>query len=116
MIIYKQLDLIQSKNLGYSRDNLIHFEIPLEMDSAKLNAAALFVTRLNKIPGVVNASSYYHNLTGDHGAISGFEWPGKSPNTDIEFSNLEVGNNFLETSGIAIKEGRNFSKKQQRAQ
>ena len=110
LIIYKQLDLIQSKNLGYSRDNLIHFEIPLEMDSAKLNSAALFVTRLNKIPGVVSASSYYHNLTGDHGAISGFEWPGKSPNTDIEFSNLEVGNNYLETSGIAIKAGRNFSK------
>jgi putative ABC transport system permease protein len=110
LIVYRQLDLIQSKNLGYSRDNVIHFEIPLEMDSAKLSAAATFVNQLNSIPGVVNASSYYHNLTGDHGAISGFEWPGKNPNTDIEFSNLEVGYNFLETAGIAIKEGRNFSK------
>jgi putative ABC transport system permease protein len=110
LIVYKQLNLIQSKNLGYSRDNIIHFEIPLEMDSVKLNAASAFVTRLNSIAGVVNASSYYHNLTGDHGAISGFEWPGKNPNTDIEFSNLEVGFNFLETMGIAIKQGRNFSK------
>jgi len=110
LIVYKQLNYIQSKNLGYSRDNIIHFEIPLEMDSAKLNAATTFINELNTIPGVMNASSYYHNLTGDHGAISGFEWPGKNPNMDIEFSNLEVGYNFLETAGIKIKEGRNFSK------
>jgi ABC-type antimicrobial peptide transport system permease subunit len=110
LIVYKQLNYIQSKNLGYNRDNIIHFEIPLENDSLKLNAAATFINELNNIPGVINASSYYHNLTGEHGAISGFEWPGKNPNTDIEFSNLEVGYNFLETAGIKIKEGRNFSR------
>jgi putative ABC transport system permease protein len=109
LIVYRQLNYIQTRNLGYNRDNIIHFEIPLEMDSAKMNAAATFVNRLGTLPGVVNASSYYHNLTGDHGAISGFEWPGKNPNQDIEFSNLEVGYNFLETAGIKIREGRNFS-------
>jgi len=110
LIVYRQLNYIQSKNLGYSRDNIIHFEIPLENDSAKLNAASAFINQLNNIPGVVNASSYYHNLTGDHGGISGFEWPGKPVGMDIDFSNLEVGYNFLETAGIKIKEGRNFSK------
>jgi len=29
---------------------------------------------------------------------------------DIDFANLEVGYNFLETAGIKLKEGRNFSK------
>ena len=110
LIVYRQLNYIQSKNLGYSRDNIIHFEIPLENDSAKVSAAATFINELNNLPGVVNASSYYHNLTGDHGGISGFEWPGKPPGMDIDFSNLEVGYNFLETAGIKIKEGRNFSK------
>jgi putative ABC transport system permease protein len=110
LIVYRQLNYIQSKNLGYSRDNIIHFEIPLENDSAKLSAAFTFINELNRIPGVVNASSYYHNLTGDHGGISGFEWPGKNPNMDIDFANLEVGYNFLETAGIKVKEGRNFSK------
>ncbi|HXB45656.1 MAG TPA: FtsX-like permease family protein [Puia sp.] len=109
LIVYRQLNYIQSRNLGYNRDNIIHFEIPLENDSLKLKAAATFINELQNIPGVVNASSYYHNLTGEHGAISGFEWPGKPPNMDIEFSNLEVGYNFLETAGIKIKEGRNFS-------
>jgi putative ABC transport system permease protein len=74
-----------------------------------LRAAATFINELKNIPGVSNASSYYHNLTGDHGGIDGFEWPGKEPNTDIEFANLEVGYNFLETVGIKVKEGWNFS-------
>lgn len=109
LIVYRQLDYIQSKNLGYNRENVIHFGIPLEMDSAKLSAAASFINELKNIPGVVNASSYYHNLTGEHGAISHFEWPGKNPNMDVEFANLEVGYNFLETVGIKLLEGRNFS-------
>ncbi|SEW49828.1 ABC transporter permease [Chitinophaga arvensicola] len=109
LIIYKQLNYIQSKNLGYKRDHIIHFEIPLEMDSAQLSHAEAFVSELQHTPGVINASSYYHNLMGEHGSISGFDWPGKDPQTDIDFSNLEVGNNFLETAGIGIKDGRNFS-------
>lgn len=109
LIIYQQLTFIQSKNLGYKRDHVIHFEIPLEMDSAKLSHAAAFVSELQHTPGVINAASYYHNLMGDHGAISDFEWPGKDPQTNIDFSNLEVGSNFLETAGMIIKDGRNFS-------
>jgi putative ABC transport system permease protein len=109
LIIYRQVNFIQSKNLGYERDHLIHFEIPLGMDSAKLKATETFVRELNNIPGVVNASSYYHTLMGDHGSISGLEWPAKDPSANIEFANLEVGYNFLETAGIKLRQGRGFS-------
>ena len=109
LVVYRQIQYIQSKNLGYNRDHVIHFELPLEMDSASLSAGATFIEELNKLPGVTSAGSYYHNLTGDHGGIGGFQWPGKDPSLDIDFANLEVGNRFLETVGIKIKEGRNFS-------
>lgn len=109
LVVYRQINYIQSKNLGYNRDNVIHFEIPFTMDSVRLKTAATFLDEVKNIPGVINASSYYHNLTGDHGAIGGFQWPGKDPGKDIEFANLEVGYNFIETLGIGIKEGRNFS-------
>jgi len=109
LIIYRQVNFIQSKNLGYSRDNIIHFEIPLEMDSAKLVAAASFLDELKQLPGVVSAASYSHNLIGGHGSISGVQWPGKTPGQDIDFANLEVGYGFIETMGIKMKEGRNFS-------
>jgi ABC-type antimicrobial peptide transport system permease subunit len=109
LVVYKQIDYIQSRNLGYSRDNTIHFEIPLEMDLTKMDGAVSFVNELNNLPGVISAGSYSHNLIGDHGSIGGFQWPGKDPEKDIDFANLEVGANFLETAGIEIKEGRNFS-------
>jgi len=113
LVVYRQIDYIQTKNLGYNRDNIIHFEIPLEMDSAKLAAAASFMIALRNIPGVIDAGSYYHNLTGDHGAIGGFDWPGKNPARDITFANLEVGYHFIETAGIEFKEGRGFSNNEQ---
>jgi putative ABC transport system permease protein len=109
LIIYRQVNYIQSKNLGYNRDNIVHFEIPLEADSASFAAAGSFVNQLRNIPGVVSAASYGHNLLGEHGSISDFNWPGKGASKDIDFANLEVGNNFLQTTGIALKEGRYFS-------
>lgn len=112
LVVYRQISYIQSRNLGYSRDNTIHFEIPLEDDPEKIQTATTFLDELKNIPGVINASSYYHNLTGDHGAIGGFQWPEKTPGKDIEFANLEVGFNFIETLGIEIKEGRSFSSNQ----
>jgi len=107
--VYRQINYIQSKNLGYTRDNVIDFSIPLAMDSVSISNAISFVNEIRNIPGVVSAGSHSHNLTGDHGGISGFEWPGKDPSKDISFANLEMGNGFLETVGIKIKEGRYFS-------
>jgi putative ABC transport system permease protein len=109
LTVYKQINYIQSKNLGYNRDNVIDFSIPLAMDSMSISNAVSFVNEIRNIPGVVSAGSHSHNLIGDHGGISGFEWPGKDPSKDISFANLEMGNGFLETVGIKIKEGRYFS-------
>jgi putative ABC transport system permease protein len=109
LIIYRQTNFIQSKNLGYNRDNVINFTIPLERDSASMALSASFINELKNVPGVVSAGSYYHNLNGEHGSISDFQWPGKDPQQEINFANLEVGQGFIETVGIKIKEGRGFS-------
>ena len=108
-VVYRQVEYIQSRDLGYNRDHIIHFEIPFSMDSVSLSNAMSFAKELNNIPGVVDAGSYEHDLQGHHGAIGGFQWPGKKPGMDIEFANLEVGSHFLETVGIKIREGHNFS-------
>jgi hypothetical protein len=109
LIVYRQVRYIQSRDLGYNRDHVIDFNIPIRMDSAYLVHAASFVGELNNIPGVVSAGSHAHNLTGDHGAISGVSWMGKDPSLDIEFANIEIGTNFLQAIGIRLKEGRYFS-------
>lgn len=46
LIVYKQVNYIQTKNLGYNRDNIIDFTIPLENDSSSFVSAASFVNSL----------------------------------------------------------------------
>ncbi len=109
LVVYRQITYIQSRDLGYNRENVINFEIPLDRDSARLSAAAAFVSELRNLPGVVNAAGYSHTLMGNHGEIGGLQWPGKPANLNIDFGNIEVGYNFLETAGIKLIAGRNFS-------
>ena len=109
LVVYRQVAYIQSRNLGYNREHIIHFNIPIAADSLRRSAAATFVKDLSNIPGVVNASSYGHDLLGNHGNIGGLKWPGKDPNLKMDFANIEVGYNFLQTVGIKLKEGRNVS-------
>jgi len=109
LVIYRQISYIQSRDLGYNREHLIHFEIPFSMDSAKIAAGVAFVGELKNIGGVENAGSYGHNLMGDHGDIDGLQWAGKDPALNIHFANIEVGYNFLRTMGIRLVAGRYYS-------
>jgi len=109
LVIYRQMDYIQSRDLGYRRDHLLHFVTPSPKDTAIRHFTGGFVSGLKNIPGVVNAAMYGHDLLGRHGSIGGVSWPGKNPNTEFDFANIEIGYNFLETAGIRLKEGRNFS-------
>jgi putative ABC transport system permease protein len=108
LIVYRQVQYIQSKNLGYNRENIVRFEIPMGADSIGLRSASAFINELKSITGVLNVSSYYHNLTGGHGSIGNVNWPGKDPGINIDFVNLEVGENFAQTVGIRLKEGRHM--------
>ena len=109
LIIYRQMAFIQTRDLGYRRDHLVHFATPSPKDTTTRPLTGAFVRGLKNIPGVVDAAPYGHDLLGRHGSIGGVSWPGKNPNTEFDFANIEVGYNFLETVGIRLKEGRNFS-------
>jgi putative ABC transport system permease protein len=109
LIVYRQVNYIQSRDLGYNREHVIHFPIPQSMDSVKLAASAAFGQELANIPGVVSIGSYYHTLTGDHGEIEGVHWPGMDAKNNIAFANIEIGYRFLETIGIKLVAGRYFS-------
>ena len=109
LVVYKQINYIRSKDLGYNRQELIHFEIPFGTDEKSLKGAITFSEELKRLPGVESVGSYYHNLTGQHGSISDFHWPGKDPNKNVDFANLEMGYGFIKTAGIQLAEGRDIS-------
>jgi ABC-type antimicrobial peptide transport system permease subunit len=119
LVVYKQIEFVQSKNLGYNRNNVLHFNAEMKMEDdenflaygGKLEKnVETLMNEINKIPGVVSVSNFNHDLTGHHGGIQGVDWRDGNDDDKMYFSKLEIGYNFIETLGIEMSEGRSFSK------
>lgn len=106
LAVYKQIELIQTKNLGYDKENIITFEREGQLNED----LATFITEIKQDPGVNNASSFAHNLTGSHGGLRGVSWEGEHVDADLHFANLEVDYDLLELLGIEMVAGRSFSR------
>jgi predicted permease len=106
-VIYQQMKLIQTANLGYTKENVIRFtndgNLPQNLSS--------FISELKNTPGVVNASDVSGDLMGnyDH-AGGGINWQGKDPNLHIEYYGNAADVGFFETMNLQTAEGRTFSK------
>ncbi len=106
IVVYKQLNYIQTKNLGYDRDNLIY--IPIEGDLVKNYEAfkqeALSNTDIVNVSKMRNSPTAIFHHTGD------IYWPGKDPNLTISFADGVVGYDFVKTMNLQLQAGRDFSK------
>ncbi len=116
IIVYKQLELIQQKPLGYHKDQLIWFKMGLKGSKSGAPTPITdqeiedFLQRLKNMPGVVEAANFGQHIMGEFGTTTGIEWPGKNPDHRLLFANLAVGYDFVETMGIEMKEGRNYAR------
>ncbi|MBO9732335.1 MAG: ABC transporter permease [Chitinophaga sp.] len=108
LVIYRQISFIQNKNLGYDTDHIITFTKEGKLDNAKAQDA--FLAEMKNIPGVINASSIAHSLTGHSSGTSGVIWEGKDVKDKTEFEVVPVDYDLLQTLDIKIKEGRGFSR------
>jgi putative ABC transport system permease protein len=106
LIVYKQISLIQSVNLGYNKDNIIRFNAEGKVLSGEEN----FIAQLKKIPGVINATYTSHDMVGRNFGGDMVEWPGKNPKDDYYFEGVNAGLGFIETMGMQMAEGRSYSK------
>lgn len=119
LVIYRQMRLIETKNLGYNRDHVIYFErggiasyhkedyAPGGKYESDLQDLLL---RIKNTPGVINAANFRHNITNRDGGTYDLSWPGKDPKKRIDFTDLNAGYDFIETAGITLKEGRTYSR------
>ncbi len=106
IVIYKQVEFIQNKNLGYNKDHIITF--PKE---AKLQENFQpFLTAIKSISGVTHASQMSGNLPGSIGYSQGYKWEGMSDeDRKLRFYQIRGGYELPELLGIELKAGRNFS-------
>jgi putative ABC transport system permease protein len=106
LVIYKQLDLLQSKNLGYNKHNVIYFG----MEGKTQDSRQTFLSELRNIPGIVNASTIAHDMTGHNSGTYGVVWEGKNMDDKTEFENVAVDYDMIETLGVEVSAGRSFSR------
>lgn len=105
MVIYRQVDYVQTQNLGYDKEHLIHFGIEGKISTTR----ETFLNEIRKLPGVVSASSISQTFLGRNNNTSGLAWEGKNESDEILFENIGVNHGALETMGIQMAEGRGFS-------
>ena len=106
IVTYRQMNYIQTKNLGYDRDNLLY--VPIEGELA--NKYVLFKQQAAEIPGVLNISKMRNSPTVIEHHTGSISWPGKDPNLTVSFADGVVGYDFVKTMKLQLKEGRDFSK------
>lgn len=106
LVIYMQMTFIQTKNLGYDRDNIIHInkegKVGKELES--------FLAEVNKIPGVLKATSSANVIVNNNSSTTGLSWKGKNAEENMSCAIFDVNYEFIKVFGIEIKEGRSFSK------
>ncbi|HMG91954.1 MAG TPA: ABC transporter permease [Chryseolinea sp.] len=106
LVVYKQIEFIQNKNLGLNKDNIIRF-----LNEGKiLERSDVFLAELKKIPGVINTSTFGEDITDNGSSTTGISWEGKTAGAEVEFANLEVDYDLIKVFGFEMKEGRTFSR------
>jgi ABC-type antimicrobial peptide transport system permease subunit len=108
IVVYQQIKYVQSKNLGYNKQNVIHFD----KEGALVANGEAFLAELSRLQGVESASMMQQNFFQNQGGSTtyGIDWPGKNNKELINFVIRAVDYNLVETMGIKVKEGRSFSK------
>lgn len=106
-VVYKQIEFIQNKNLGFSKDNLIHFKF----QNTESMSQDVFIDEVKNISGVTNASSMWGSFVDQTASTGGaFDWEGKDPNLNITFDHFSINFDMLEMLNVKTAEGRTFSK------
>ena len=106
IVIYRQMDFIQNKNLGYDRENLIYIPIEGEL----INKYEVFKDEANKMPSIMDISKMRNTPTIIEHHTNSISWPGKDPNSNVSFADGVVGYDFVKTMKLQLKGGRDFSK------
>jgi ABC-type antimicrobial peptide transport system permease subunit len=106
VVISRQTDYIQNKNLGYDKENVLY--IPIEGDL--ITKYSLFREGASTLPGIKmvdRCSQFPHAMSFKLDAV---DWEGRDPNSVIEFALSSVGYDFVKLMNLEIVAGRGFDR------
>jgi ABC-type antimicrobial peptide transport system permease subunit len=106
LIVYKQVQYLQKKNLGYNRDNIGYFLFDTNPKNPQLET---FKKELCKNPDIVSVTRAHNNPINVEGTWTDMNWSGKKEGDNIKFYILGADEDYAKTFHLEIKEGRFFS-------
>jgi ABC-type antimicrobial peptide transport system permease subunit len=105
IVIYRQIDYIHNKNLGFAKEDLLY--MPLEGELQKTYMT--FKDELAKQPGIKSVTSAQSSPLEVGSSTQGVRWPGKDTTQQILFSTNPITHDYIKTMGIELINGRDFS-------
>jgi ABC-type antimicrobial peptide transport system permease subunit len=104
IIVYRQVQHIKDRDLGYNKNNLIYMDLQGNMkDHFSELKNSLIATGY-----VENAATSLHDALHVYSYGDGFSWQGKNPNTKVPIHSNVVSSEYLPTMGMQLIDGRNF--------
>jgi len=104
IIVYRQVQHIKNRDLGYSSDNLIYMDLQGNMkDHFGEIKNSLIATGY-----VENAATSLHDALHVYSYGDGFTWQGKNPNAKLPIHSNVVSSEYLSTMHMKLAEGRDF--------
>ena len=105
IIVSKQVNYVQSVNLGYDKENLVY----LRLEGDLPEKFKVFKDEALKLPGVMSVSRITNRPMQIENGTGGVVWEGKDPNSMLQFTQAAVGYDFVKTMNVKMLEGRDFS-------
>lgn len=105
VVIFRQIELVKSRDLGYQQSNLISVDYSDELaenyevlkNQLLQSGAVESVTRSNSRITSINSNNF-------------LSWPGKPENLKVIFTTISTEYDYTKTMGIKVLHGRDFSK------
>lgn len=105
VVIFRQIELVKSRDLGYEQSNLISVDYSDELaenyevlkNQLLQSGAVESVTRSNSRITSINSNNF-------------LSWPGKPENLKVIFTTISTEYDYTKTMGIKVLHGRDFSK------
>ena len=105
LVIYKQIEMIKSNNLGYDKENLLFVPV----NGTLWDKYDAVKTELLQLPAVSSVSTTNGHVHAWGNNTSNVDWEGKNPDEATLFQTIPVSYDFVKTIGVTLKSGRDFS-------
>jgi len=106
IVIYKQLEFLQNKNLGFDKSQLLYVNVK----NAELRAKALLLKsdlqEQTSIAGVATTSTNLVDVINSTGQV---KWEGQDAEDQFLMTQINIDPDFLSTTGMELVAGRNFN-------